>query len=71
MEALTAVDRALLYLEKEHQPTHVGGLQIFSLPAESSQGSPEKIYETFKQTSKAQGLFTRKLSFKLGTPYVA
>ena len=69
MEALTTIDRAMLYLEKEHQPTHVGGLQIFSLPAASSQGSPENIYETFKKTSKAQGLFTRKLSFKLGTPY--
>ncbi len=71
MDHLSGLDAAFLYLETPEQPMHVGGLNIYELPAGYSGEFVDDLREHIKQRMHLAPVFRRKLvnmPFELASP---
>lgn len=69
MQALNTVDQFFLLVEKPHQPTHVAGLQIFSIPSDAKESFVDQLYNQYLQANEAKGIFNKKLTTRWGRPF--
>lgn len=70
MKKLSAQDAGFLYLERNNQPMHVGGLHLYSLPEGSGDDFVQELGDAWKHGSIVAP-FNQKLSYplsKLGQP---
>ncbi|MBI2395648.1 MAG: wax ester/triacylglycerol synthase family O-acyltransferase [Deltaproteobacteria bacterium] len=67
MKPLTPPDQLFLWLEKGHQPMHVGGLLLGRPPAGAPADFVQKAAENMRQWTKAEPPFDQRLVRKLGT----
>ena len=49
MKLLTPMDHALLRMESERTPMHIGALAIFKLPADAGPDFVRRVYDAFSQ----------------------
>ena len=70
MKALSPQDAGFLYLERSNQPMHVGGLHLYSLPADAGEGYIAELIESWRR-GPFEPPFNQKLVWplrRLGQP---
>lgn len=70
MRALSAQDAGFLYLERSHQPMHVGGLHLYSLPEDAGDTHVAELLQSWRDGGFAPP-FNQKLVWplrRLGQP---
>ncbi len=68
MIPLTPSDQLFLWLEKHHQPMHVGGLELFSFPEEAPENYLTQLAQQLRQHIHISPPFNRRLGSRLGQP---
>ncbi|MFE8070636.1 wax ester/triacylglycerol synthase family O-acyltransferase [Marinobacteraceae bacterium S3BR75-40.1] len=66
MKVLTPLDQLFLWLEKNQQPMHVGGLQLFSYPENEPEGYMGRLQQWLREFNSIQPPFNQRLSRSLG-----
>jgi diacylglycerol O-acyltransferase / wax synthase len=60
------VDQGFLWLERRHQPMHVGGLMLFTPPEEQADQYAQRFAERARAAKVPQSPFNRKLVRRMG-----
>jgi len=68
MKQLSPLDQVFLWLEKRHQPMHVGGLQLFSFPDDAPNDYVAQLAEQLRSQTVATPPFERRLSSRFSQP---
>lgn len=71
MRPVNPIDQIFLRLERRNQPMHVGGLQLFALPADAGPDYVRRLVERARCTDDVQAPFNKRLKYRLGQPFWA
>ncbi len=66
MKALSPADQMFLWLEKRHQPMHVGGLFLARPPADAPSDYLQRMAESMRRATHPEPPFDKQLHRKLG-----
>jgi diacylglycerol O-acyltransferase len=66
MKPLSAADQMFLWVEKRHQPMHVGGLQLATPPPDASPDFVQRLAEDMRAATAAQPPFNQRLVRRFG-----
>ena len=66
MKPVNAIDSGFLWLEKTNQPMHVGGMQLYTPPADAGETFSADIVEQMRSHKKLYSPFNKRLTKKLG-----
>lgn len=66
MKPVNAIDSGFLWLEKTHQPMHVGGMQLYTPPPGASETFTADMVESMRASKKLYSPFNKRLTKKLG-----
>jgi diacylglycerol O-acyltransferase len=69
MQLLNPVDQIFLHLEGRHQPMHVGGLQLFSIPEDAGPDYVREVVTKARSFTDVQPPFNRRLKYRFGQPF--
>lgn len=69
MQLLNPVDQIFLHLEGRHQPMHVGGLQLFSIPEDAGPDYVREVVAKARSFTDVQVPFNRRLKYRFGQPF--
>lgn len=69
MRLVNPVDQIFLRLERRNQPMHVGGLQLFTLPAHAGESYIRDLVARIRSFTEVQPPFDRRLKYRLGVPF--
>lgn len=69
MTPLSPFDQMFLWIEKQQQPMHVAGLQLFSFPEDAGPHYVSELAEHMRSFTQAQAPFNRRLVTRLGKGY--
>ncbi len=69
MKALSPADQLFLWLEKRHQPMHVGGLFLAKPPPDAAPDWLQKLAESMRAAIDVQPPFDRQLTSKFGASF--
>jgi len=66
MQAVDPQDQLFLWLEKRHQPMHVGGLQLVSTPEDAPDDYVARLTDSLRQHTAVTAPFNRRLGMRYG-----
>jgi diacylglycerol O-acyltransferase len=66
MKPVNAIDSGFLWLEKTNQPMHVGGMQLYTPPADADETFGAKMVEKMRSHKTLYAPFNKRLTRKLG-----
>ncbi|MES1924085.1 wax ester/triacylglycerol synthase family O-acyltransferase [Salinisphaera sp. T31B1] len=69
MQLLNPIDQIFLRLERRNQPMHVGGLQLFSLPAGAGPDYVRDLVARAREFDDVTPPFNRRLKYRFGQPF--
>lgn len=69
MELLNPIDQVFLRLERRNQPMHVGGLQLFALPADAGENYVRDLVTNARAFDEIDAPFNRRIKYRFGQPF--
>lgn len=69
MQPVNPIDQVFFWLERRHQPMHVGGLQLFKLPGGAAPDFVHNLVAELRAQTDVQPPFDRCLGYRLTQPF--
>ena len=66
MKPVSAIDQGFLWLEKTNQPMHVGGMQLYTLPADADENFAADLIEKLRGHKVLYPPFNKRLTKRVG-----
>lgn len=66
MKPVSAIDQGFLWLEKTNQPMHVGGMQLYTPPADADENYVNDLVEKLRASKTLHSPFNKRLLRRMG-----